>query len=333
MRHRARADHPEVLARGGEDRRDRRRRRERDRLHAGCDGAVRPRPRQLEQVVDRRPQHALHRPLVERALREHRLPVAAALEVAVRRLLVAAHVRLEDRPLRLDRRMLQDVLHIQRVGVTRHHVRAARVARRERPQHVAHRPDDVRLHLAELRVARDPCIRPLVEPPPHLRDVSVEKAREPDRLVRVAANETGCARDAILHDPRAESTGFRGHTGSAIERRGKAAFGVRERHVDVAACPAGLRQTAERFLQLVLAELEHNRADDGDRNDGGSGQHLVRSGERRQVDRRHVPVETERLLSCADGVGIVLAGPASHVGSLVRDDLGDEDDDRGRALG
>ena len=115
---------------------------------------MRPRPRELEQVVDGRPQHAPDRLGVERRLGEHGLAVPG-LEELERRLLVAAHVRLEDRPLRLHGRLLHHVAHVQRVAVAGHHVRPAGVAGRPGPEDVAHRPDDVRLHLAQLRPLRE----------------------------------------------------------------------------------------------------------------------------------------------------------------------------------
>ena len=90
----------------------------------------------------------------ERHLRDHRLAVAG-LEELERRLLVAAHVRLEHRALDRHRRVRQHVRHVQRVGVAGHHVRPDRVAGRPAPEHVAHRPDDVRLHLAQHGVARE----------------------------------------------------------------------------------------------------------------------------------------------------------------------------------
>ena len=65
----------------------------------GGDGAVRPCKGELEQVVDRRAEDAADGVLAERRFREDGLAVSAALEVAVGRLLVAAHVRLEDRAL------------------------------------------------------------------------------------------------------------------------------------------------------------------------------------------------------------------------------------------
>src|SRR5207253_1245859 len=59
--------------------------------------------------------------------------------------------------------------------------------------------------------------------------------------------------------------------------------------------------------------------DDGDRDDRGTGQHLVRRRERRQVDRGHVAVEVERLLAGPDRLRVVLARPALqlHGRSLV----------------
>ena len=100
--HRARADEAEILARRGEDGGDRGRRRERDRLHPRRDGAVRARPREILEIGDGRPQDALDRRVGQRHLGDDRLPVAL-LEVLERRLLVAAHVRLEDRRARSAR--------------------------------------------------------------------------------------------------------------------------------------------------------------------------------------------------------------------------------------
>ena len=96
VRHRARADHAEVLPGRGEDRGDRGRRRERDRLHARRDRAVRARPRERLEIGGRRPEHARDRLVGERRLGDHGLAVAG-LEELERRLLVAAHVRLEHR--------------------------------------------------------------------------------------------------------------------------------------------------------------------------------------------------------------------------------------------
>ena len=154
VRHRARADHAEILPRGREDRSDRRGGGERHRLHPARDRAMGAGPRQRLQILGRRPEHAPDLLVREERLGQHRLAVPG-LEVLGGRLLVAAHVRLEDRALRLDRRPLHHVRHVQRVGVARHHVRADGVAGRPLPEHVAHRADDVRLRAAKLRALRE----------------------------------------------------------------------------------------------------------------------------------------------------------------------------------
>ena len=58
---------------------------------------------QVEELVDRCLEDSADRLLGERALGDDCLSVAAALEVAVRDLLVPAHVSLEVGPPRLDR--------------------------------------------------------------------------------------------------------------------------------------------------------------------------------------------------------------------------------------
>src|SRR2546430_2606418 len=63
----------------------------------------RPGEGELERVAARRPRPPPHGVVGERHLCQNRLAVPAALEVAVRRLLVAAHVCLQDRALRLHR--------------------------------------------------------------------------------------------------------------------------------------------------------------------------------------------------------------------------------------
>ncbi len=102
VRHRARADHAEILARRRKDRGDRRCGRERDRLHAARDRAVRADPRERLEIGRRRPQHAADLLVRQKRLRQHRLAVSR-LEELRGRLLVAAHVRLEHGPLGLHR--------------------------------------------------------------------------------------------------------------------------------------------------------------------------------------------------------------------------------------
>ena len=76
------------------------------------------------------------------------------------------------------RRVRQHVRHVQRVRVARHHVRPDGVARRPAPEHVAHRPDDVRLRLAQHGVARQLGDVGRAQELAHLVDVLADPARE-----------------------------------------------------------------------------------------------------------------------------------------------------------
>ena len=142
---------------------------------------MRARPRELEQVVDRRPQDAAYGVVGQRRLGEHGLAVAA-LEVLERRLLVAAHVRLQHDALDRHGRALAHVGHVQDVGVARHHVRADGVTGRPAPEHVAHRADDVRLHLAEARTLGDGGIVDAVEECAQLHDLGLDPLGERQRV-------------------------------------------------------------------------------------------------------------------------------------------------------
>jgi hypothetical protein len=229
VRHRRRRDHPEVLSRRREHRRDCGGRRERDRLHAGCNGAVRPRPRQRLEIGGGRAQHPCDRLIGQRHFRDDRLAVTG-LEELVRRLLVAAHVRLEHRPLDRHRHVRQDERHVQRIGVARHHVRPDRVPRREPPQHVAHRPDDVRLHLAQHGVARQLRYVRVAQERARVVDAVLDPTRNRERIGGVAADKTGRARDPIGDDVCAEAARELGGLRAALHRGGQPALGVRERH-------------------------------------------------------------------------------------------------------
>src|SRR6266516_3928269 len=317
VRHRARSDHPQVLARGRKDGRNRRGRRERDGLHAGGDSTVRPGPGELCAILDARlqdPPDGLRR---ERAFRQHGLAVPAALEVPVRRLLVAAHVRFEDCPPGLHRRVLHHVADVQGVGVASHHVRPAGVAGRERPHHVAHRPDDMRLDLAQLRVLGESRLRldALREPAAHLCDVSVEEARERDGLLGRAADEARGARDPVAQDVGAEAARLRGGSGTAEERRRESSFGVRERNVDVLLGASDLHHLSDRLLELVFTDRDRKRADHRDGDHGHPGQRLLRFREGFEVVREHLAVVGQRpqlVLAGLDRLGIVLPRPASQ---------------------
>ena len=287
--HRARADHAEVLAGGREDRGDRRGGREGDRLHPGGDRAVRPGPGKVEQVVRARPQDAPNRVVRQRGLGEDRLAVAA-LEVLERRLLVAAHVRLEDRALGPDRRALHHVAHVQDVRVAGHHVRPDRVAGRPAPEDVTHRADDVRLHLAQTRELRERRVVLCGDPVLHRRELIRDPLGELDRVGGARADEARGARDPVGEDVGAEAARLRDGQRPALHRGGQPALGVRERDEDGVPRASGLDHLAAGLLQLVLAELELDRADDRDRGHGDAGQHLLRARERLEVEPRHIAV-------------------------------------------
>ena len=191
-------------------------------------------PRELDQVVDRRPQHTPHRVLGQRALGDHRFAMAAALEVAMgRRFLSPPMFASSSARSGFDGCALHDEAHVQRVRVPGHHVRADRVAGRERPHHVAHRPDDVRLGLPELRPARHPVLVSLGQPLPHRRQLALDPAGELGSLLGRAADEAGRPRDPIAQHLRPESARLRRSPGAAVERVRHRALGVGERHEDV----------------------------------------------------------------------------------------------------
>ena len=273
---------------------------------------MRARPGEVEQVVDRRAQNTADRLVGQGHLGDHGLAVAAALEVAVRRLLVAAHVRLENRALRLQRCVLHDVAHVQRVGVAGHHVRPAGIAGRERPHDVAERPGDVGLDLAQLRVARDPV---LVARRRASRASSEARPRSSARAPRRP-------RSSGRRTPRRESSGRGGpRCESRPTRRPPAPRGRASPRAILRCARAGRRprrsarprfdERAVRLGQLVVAERDRERPDDGGRDHRNAGERLLRLDPWRQVLLEDLGVDStvERRLSRRDRVGIVLARP------------------------
>src|SRR5207248_9188941 len=82
-----------------------------------------------------------------------------------------------------------------------------------------------------------------------------------------------------------------------------------------------------RLGQLVVAELDPERTDDRHRRNGAAGERLLRTSERREVVRRHLPVEPERLLPGADRLRVVAARPPPRLhGESLFADLGEEHD-------
>src|SRR5262249_59141715 len=63
---------------------------------------------------------------------------------------------------------------------------------------------------------------------------------------------------------------------------------------------------------VVLAELQLQRADDRDGDDGGTREHLLCIDERRQVDRGDAVAQPERLLARPDALRVVLPRPLLH---------------------
>src|SRR5215213_2131517 len=326
VRHRAGADHPDVLTGRGEDGGDRGRGRERHRLHAGRYGAVRAHERELEQVVRRRLQHAADRLVGQRGLRDDGLAVPAALEVAVRRLLVAAHVPLQQRPARRQGRPLRHVGHVQRVAVPRDHVEADRVAGRERVEHVTDRADHVRLDLPQLRVARAPREVRLLEPVPHPFELAVDPAAERHCARDVVEEERRCARHAVADDVRPEAARLARCTRAAIERDRQPALGVGERDVHRLARAPTLDDVSRRLDELVRTELDVERADHRDGHDGDARERLGGARPGLEVvpeDAAAVPDERpQRVLARADRVGVVLAWPAPELHGRPRRQTG-----------
>ena len=123
----------------------------------------------------------------------------------------------------------------------------------------------MRLDFAQPREPGDPRLLSLREPAAHLRDVRIEEAGELHGLLRRLADEAGCSGDSVREHVRSEPAGLRGSACAAIERRGQAALRVRERHEDLLLFATRLGDAAEGLLELVLAELELDRPDDGHR--------------------------------------------------------------------
>src|SRR5207248_9720251 len=73
---------------------------------------------------------------------------------------------------------------------------------------------------------------------------------------------------------------------SAIERGREPTLRVSQWNEDLLARAAGLADASERLFELVLAELDLERADHRHGNHSGAGQHLLRVHERREVDRK-----------------------------------------------
>jgi hypothetical protein len=67
------------------------------------------------------------------------------------------------------------------------------------------------------------------------------------------------------------------------------------------------------LFELVLTELDLQRAHDGHRDDSRAGQHLLSVDERREVDSRHAVAESKRLLPGLDRPGVILPRPTPQL--------------------
>ena len=93
---------------------------------------------------------------------------------------------------------------------------------------------------------------------------------------------------------------------------------MRERDQQLLRGAAGLAERAGGLLELVRAELDEQRADDGDGDDRGAGVGLLRARPRLVVVGERLVADdvTDRVPSGLDRNGVVLPGPAIHRESL-----------------
>ena len=100
-------------------------------------------------------------------------------------------------------------------------------------------------------------------------ELVADPPRERQRVARVLAHEARRARDAVRDDVRAEAARQLDRLRAALERRGQAALGVRERDDDLLVAAPGLDDLAV-VGQLVLAERDLELRDrDRNRRDPG----------------------------------------------------------------
>ena len=171
----------------------------------------------------------------------------------------------------------------------------------------------MRLDFAQAREPRDPVFVPLRQPAAHLRNVGIEEAGQVDSLLGGLADKAGCSGHSVPEHicPKAAGLGRRSCT--PVERGREAALGVRQRYEDLIRLTARFGHTAERLLELVLAELDLERAHHRHRDHGRAGQHLLRIYERRKVDSRHPVAQPKRLLASLDRPRVVLAWPTPEL--------------------
>ena len=320
LRHAAGADHAEVLSRGRKDSGNRGRRRKGHGQHAAGLRAVEARVLQRHDVRGLHAQHPAQHRVRHVGFRQHRLAVPRLPKEGVARLLVAAHVGFQKDAQRRDARLrgeaLRDIGVVQRVGVARHHVRPARVARGEAVQHVTHRADDVRLDLAQNRVpaeqARRRVVRgrfgtlrarrgPFGQPRRHVFSLLIHPVGQADGLARRGKHEAAVARHAVGQNMRPHAAGQGDRGEPALNRRRQPALGMRERHVNfIVPAPAFAWPAAG--VQCVASGVESQRPDHADRQRQAAGQAFLERGERREHAVQHGPMFARPVFQRAQAV-------------------------------
>src|SRR6266540_1349163 len=132
----------------------------------------------------------------------------------------------------------------------------------------AYTTGDVGGELAQLRVARQALDRRALEPGAHLVHLPLDPGGELSRGPRAVEDEGRSARHPVTEHVCPEAARLAGGARSAVERDREAALGVREGDVDRVLDAAPLDDVSARLGELVLAELDLDRADHRDGHDG-----------------------------------------------------------------
>ena len=257
VRHRAGADHPEARTGGGEHRRDRRRRGERDRLHPDATAPCVPAHASLE-VVDRRPQHAPHRRVGQRTPR--RAPSSRARAGSTR---TTASCRRPCSPRGSPARPHRRAAAARSPCSARTRCGSscsARPRRRSstpRGRGTSGRPrgSSPRAGAPAARARR----RPTPRASPHRRHLALDPARELRSRRRARADEAGRARDPVGEHVRPDDR--RPTVAPRVIGEREPALGVRERHDDVLARAADLDDLAALGSSYVT-EVDRSGATD-----------------------------------------------------------------------
>src|SRR4029079_1523859 len=118
-------------------------------------------------------------------------------------------------------------------------------------------------------------------------------------------------RHPVVEDVRAKAARLGRGLRAAEERDREPAFGIGERHVDGVSAPPALDEPALGLFELVVAELELDRADNRDGDDRDSGDRLGCLHEGREIVLGDDAIEVQGLLAGANRLRVVLARPAA----------------------